>query len=562
MRHKRIRTTVCGSAVLLLAAAAAWADPPRVVKASPDNGDNAVDPKLREIRIEFDQDMDRGSFSFVGGGPKYPKTRGKPQWVSARVCVLKVKLEPNHDYWLSINSDKFKNFRNKRGQPAIPYPIAFRTGSGEPQADKAEPPAPLVIKAVPDHGDTDVDPGLREIRVEFDQDMNTEGFSWVGGGETYPKTRGEARWLNPRVCVMPVELEPGHEYWLSINSQTYTNFRSAADVPAEPYPIAFRTRGAEAEPVVQKELTPAENRAALDTLRRAINDNYSYRDQRGVDWDEQFDRFGPRLEKAKAPMEFAKQAARLLKPANDMHIWLTVGPAQVPTHRRSVVRNCAPQRLAQIVPGWTERSPQVSSGRFEDGIGYLSISSWSAKSNELTEAVYAALKALENCPGLIIDVRLNGGGDEELAQQVAGCFVDEPKLYAKHVIRQAEAASGFSEPYQRVLQPNPSGPRYRGRIAVLMGPANMSSCEAFLLMMKQVPRCKLVGQTSYGSSGNPKPFDLGNGVTVYLPSWRAMRPDGTVFEGEGIEPDKLVNAPPTDFETGDPVLEAALGLLR
>jgi hypothetical protein len=44
---------------------------------------------------------------------------------------------------------------------------------------------------------------------------------------------------------------------------------------------------------------------------------------------------------------------------------------------------------------------------------------------------------------------------------------------------------------------------------------------AICLMTKQVPGCKLVGGKSYGSSGNPKPTDLGNEVTVFLPSWKA-----------------------------------------
>jgi C-terminal processing protease CtpA/Prc len=90
----------------------------------------------------------------------------------------------------------------------------------------------------------------------------------------------------------------------------------------------------------------------------------------------------------------------------------------------------------------------------------------------------------------------------------------------------------------------------------------MSSCEAFLLMMKQVPGCKSIGAKSYGSSGNPKPTDLGNGVTVYLPSWQSLRPDGTCFEGEGLAPDFPINATQVEFEAADPVLQAALTLLR
>ena len=90
----------------------------------------------------------------------------------------------------------------------------------------------------------------------------------------------------------------------------------------------------------------------------------------------------------------------------------------------------------------------------------------------------------------------------------------------------------------------------------------MSSCEEFLLMMKQALLCTLVGERSYGSSGNPKPHELGLGVTVSLPSWKAMLPDGTVFEGVGIAPDVEVKTTPAKLTKRDPVLEAALKILR
>lgn len=58
-------------------------------------------------------------------------------------------------------------------------------------------------------------------------------------------------------------------------------------------------------------------------------------------------------------------------------------------------------------------------------------------------------------------------------------------------------------------------------------------------------------------SGNPKPHKLKNDVTVFIPSRKAMRPDGTCFEGEGIRPDIEAKASPDKFGTGDPVLQRA-----
>ena len=275
-----------------------------------------------------------------------------------------------------------------------------------------------------------------------------------------------------------------------------------------------------------------------------------------------FSKYGPEMESAKSPALFAQAAAKLLGQAKDMHIWLEVGGRQIHPYKRDITRNYNLAVLGKVVPGFRKLSNGVYAGRFEDGIGYILIDSWSRDRTEALEQAYTVIGECPDAPGLIVDVRPNGGGAEPLAQQFAGCFIDKPVVYSKHVYRSAVTAGGFGEPHDRVLEPNKSRPKYRGKVVVLMGQANMSSCESFLLMMKQVPGCKLIGSTSYGSSGNPKPTDLGNGVTVYLPSWKDLRPDGTCLEGQGITPDIPITVTAAALESTDPVLQAALTLLR
>jgi hypothetical protein len=304
------------------------------------------------------------------------------------------------------------------------------------------------------------------------------------------------------------------------------------------------------------------NKEATDKLRRAVNEKYSYRDLRGVDWDKMFERYGLSMERAKTPREFAEVAARMLNNAKDMHLWVKIDGKTIGGFRRNIFRNYNQDTLERMIPKWRRHSERVSTGRFDDGIGYVMINSWTVEKPETLEFAFNALKEFSDCRGIIIDVRPNGGGGEGLARQFAGCFVDKSVVYAKHVYRKADDPEGWGPIRERVLRPNKGRPQYRGKVAVLMGRANMSSCEAFLLMMKQVPNCKLVGDKSYGSSGNPKPVDLGNGVTVWLPSWKALGPDGSCFEEKGIKPDITVRTTVRQLQRSDRVLEAALKLLR
>lgn len=424
---------------------------------------------------------------------------------------------------------------------------------------------PQVVKAEPDNGDVRVDPGLKRIRITFDQDM-AGGMSVVGGGETYPEIVGRPKWVNKRTIVISVKLRPNHEYWLSVNNDRFRNFTNQAGEPAVSYPIRFRTTGRRsaanngATDGAANDQAVA-NRRAYETMRAAIRDHYSYRDRLGIDWDQYLSQNLDALIAAPSAKDFAQVAGTLLARAEDKHIWLRVGDETIGSYMRPSVPNANFQLLPRTVPHWKMYGKQVASGRWDDGIGYLFIGSWSG-SRDMEQAIFDGYDDVRDARALVIDVRGNGGGAEPLAQQFAGCFVNEPQLYGKHVYRDANSKTGFSEMRERWLQPNSSRPHFTGRVAVLTGPAVMSSCESFLLMMKTCPSVQLVGGRSQGSSGNPKPHDLGNGVILFLPSWKDMTADGIELEGVGVAPDIVVDARPEEFAATDAVLEAALNSLR
>ena len=104
---------------------------------------------------------------------------------------------------------------------------------------------PSVVKTVPQAGDTNVDPSLREVSATFSKDMMTEEmWSWAMDSEkTFPKIDPKKIHYLPdkRTCVMPVTLEPNKTYVIWINSQKYTSFRDKQNHPAIPYLLTFQT---------------------------------------------------------------------------------------------------------------------------------------------------------------------------------------------------------------------------------------------------------------------------------------------------------------------------------
>jgi hypothetical protein len=219
--------------------------PPEIVASSPRIGETDVDPDLTSISVTFDQEM-MGGFSWTGGPPLFPPGREgeQPHWSEdRRTCYLPVTLQPGTYYRVGINSSSYENFRSTVGIPARPVSIYFTTrGAGASELQKLQ--KPQVVYMDPPNGATDVDPNLTELRVTFSVPMGA-GFSWTGGGPSFPKIPEGKRpyWTRGGLMgVLPVELEPGTTYILGLNSPSHINFQSEGGIPLDPVPYTFTTR--------------------------------------------------------------------------------------------------------------------------------------------------------------------------------------------------------------------------------------------------------------------------------------------------------------------------------
>ncbi len=414
---------------------------------------------------------------------------------------------------------------------------------------------PRVVFASPDDGQVDVSPDLKEIRITFDTAMSDRGQSLCGGGESYPDV-GNLKWVDDKTLSIPVTLKPNHDYFLSINSDRFKNFRSVDGEPAEWYLIEFKTRAAGAA-AAKPDTTPEKNKHALAVLAKEIDEDYSYRDLHRVDWHAELLKRRKDFEDAKTVNEFAIRTARLLRLAEDGHVWIEAGGVHIDTHANSSPPNFNFDVTSKAVPNWKEWPDGIVSGRFDDDkIGYILFSECNDK--QATE-FDKALNKLMDTKALILDARANSGGGEGAGQKVAGRFTAEETVYSCSRIREG---GDWNAPGDRVVEPRDDAKRYKGRVVVLIGPKVYSSAESFVLMMKLGGKATLVGGETAGASGRPMPHELGNGVTVYLPSWDDELPDGTSLEDRGVQPDVYVRASLDDLQNSDPVLDAALKLLR
>lgn len=279
-----------------------------------------------------------------------------------------------------------------------------------------------------------------------------------------------------------------------------------------------------------------------------------------LDWKKLGDERKKLLARASTSFELAAVLADLLASLEDLHVWVQCGEDFLPGYAPSRAFNGNWKASEKLVGGFTDDGHGLVHGRTSDGIGYVNVGALGDA--QLVAAFDAALETLADTWSLVVDLRANGGGDELLAQKLAGRFVDQERVYSKNRYRNGPKRSDLGPEIERRFAPR--GPwRYESPVVVLQGRRVMSSAESLALMFAQCPQVTTLGDRTAGSSGKPRRLEAGAGIVVNLPTWLDMDPAGKPIEHAGVEPEVKLDVPATSFsDVNDPVLEKALELLR
>ena len=131
MKMKTTILTIIATALALSALQAQDIEsmPAVVVKTIPESGSKNVKPGEVEIKVTFSKEMRDGSWSWsTAWQNSTPEIIGKPKYeADGKTCVLKAKLEPNKAYGYWLNSENFRNFKDRQGRASVPYLLVFET---------------------------------------------------------------------------------------------------------------------------------------------------------------------------------------------------------------------------------------------------------------------------------------------------------------------------------------------------------------------------------------------------------------------------------------------------
>jgi C-terminal processing protease CtpA/Prc len=200
------------------------------------------------------------------------------------------------------------------------------------------------------------------------------------------------------------------------------------------------------------------------------------------------------------------------------------------------------------------------------GLGYIAINSFSDNDVLSIQVYERAIRFFKEnqLPGVIVDMRHNGGGSGWLANQMAAYFFSQEieTGYVEHydpTIGEFYAGPGEKTP----MIPPPADLQFAGPVGVLVGQGCASACELFSYDMTINGRADVVGQyPTEGAGGSIERFLMPEGIQVQITTGRALDVNGNIhLEGKGVVPTVKV---PVSFATllserngADPILAAA-----
>jgi carboxyl-terminal processing protease len=215
---------------------------------------------------------------------------------------------------------------------------------------------------------------------------------------------------------------------------------------------------------------------------------------------------------------------------------------------------------ALLRPGEVERSKLVrdvslyalfDARRLEGGIGYIRFTSFIAA---LDAKIREAFDSMHDAPGIIIDLRGNGGGDDSVAIKLAGQLFDKPTQLMVTRTRKGDTFYYRARPAKRP---------YLGPLVLLVDGASGSASEQLAAGLQESGRAYVIGNTTAGDDMDAELEELPSGAYLVYAAGQPRTPKGVVVEGRGVIPDLEVNLTRAGLLRGeDAQLDAAVSYIK
>ena len=207
--------------------------------------------------------------------------------------------------------------------------------------------------------------------------------------------------------------------------------------------------------------------------------------------------------------------------------------------------------------------PSFTKRLLPSGYGYIRFSGFD---ESLRGDVMEAVESLKDSPGLIIDLRGNGGGSGSMSQALITKFLSDTQKPGRLITRTGKPVSlFFINAFEN--EPELKGDKksaYTKPLVILTNENSASASEVFSGTLQDLGRATVIGQRSCGCLlGYMGYADIPGGGQLAYSEMGFVSPKGKRVEGEGVMPDIEVKLTQADIAAyRDRGLEAAIEFLH
>ena len=329
--------------------------------------------------------------------------------------------------------------------------------------------------------------------------------------------------------------------------------------------------GPATRPAVCDRPTPDTPESNFDVFATTWAEHYGFFDLKQADWKSIVAASRPRINSASPAESLFAVISGMIEPLHDAHTF--IGAGQVGRFgglRRTgnILERADFPRAYTLTEKFLSRpvhkfcNGQLEFSMVGEDIGYLRLRSFSGYHAEGFDAGLIALEAAldtiftsaEKWKGMVIDVRINGGGADPYGLTIASRLATQPYLaYTKEARADPVDPSKWTPGQDSRVVPS-SRPGFRGKVILLTGVLSISAAETFTqALMHRTPKVTRVGENTQGVFSDVLVRSLPNGWRFGLPNERFVT-DGKTWDGPGIPPDMEVPVfAKSDLEAGKDV---------
>ena len=331
-----------------------------------------------------------------------------------------------------------------------------------------------------------------------------------------------------------------------------------------------------------------------------FSEQYPFFALRHMDWAAADKKFRPQVVPETTPEELFHILSGMIEPLHDAHTSIEAEsirkrfhgfrPSADPMQKKNAARIAKIIETKYVEGGlrdFCNRRLQFGLLRSSDGgtpsgpggsgrtgvVGYLRIHSFYGYSNdhEFVKQVEALETALDEIfkdsarlTGLVIDVRINGGGSDVFGISIASRLATQEYVAYSKVARDDIHDPDHRTPPQPVIVHVSQRAGFHGPVVLLTSADSVSAAETFTMaLLGRQPHVVRVGSNTQGVFSDVLGRKLPNGWTFGLPNEIYLTKEGKAFDGSGVPPDINVPIfPQEDLASGrDSAIDNALELL-